>query len=88
MFPQPPPFIPCGGFSNTVGSVVFYPVSFRSSRLALVHSALGQPHLSRRSYPLSGPSPYSSDHLPNSPHPQALGSARFIMPAPANATTA
>jgi len=78
-FPPPPLFIPYGGFS---------PVRLEASLVLLRPSETFRGFVWRRSCRSSVPGHFVSRRLERRLHPQALRSARFIMSAPAIATTA
>ena len=74
---------------STVGSAAFYREPFRLAAFD-PRSASTRPTylMSRRYYPLAGPSPYGRRSQGSRRRPQALGSTRFVMSGSAFATTA
>ncbi len=80
MFPQPPPFIPYGGFSPVRLEASLSEQPFRlGCRLAARSCSPDDRHMSRCFYPLSRPSPYSRHRLRHRLRPQALGSAEVVL---------
>src|ERR1039457_544371 len=77
-FPPPPLFIPYGGV---------FPVRLEDSLVLLAPSESFRGFVCRRSCRSSVSGHFVSRRLERRLHPQALGSARFIMSASANATT-
>ena len=80
MFPQPPPFIPYGGFSPVRLEASLSEQPFRPrGRLATLACSPDDRHTSRCFYPLSRPSPYSRHRSIHRLRPQALGSAEVML---------